>query len=397
MRKPFIALASIVAVWGCGSLASGPGADTVGGSGSGGAQLSSQCANPSYGVSSAARKVSSFLTATARFASASAELEGSLKSTCAAMGAELGMGTLSGDVKTTCDAVSQKIRQEVQSLRAEANVQISVAAQPPHCEISVNAYAECAGQCEATVDPGSVEIECEGGYIAGQCSAQCQGQCDVGAQAQCQGSCEGTCQGGCSGVCQGTCEGTCSSTNAEGQCNGRCDGTCHGTCSAGCSGSCQGSCWVDAHASCEGTCRGGCSVEYQEPYCTGEVRPPSMSAECQASCDAQLNAQAQCEPGRVEVIVQGDAGADRERVDRLRAALAAGWGDLQVARQRLQYLREAGSGLVSASRNLQGVGRELGVGAVACITEAASVIPQAVGSVGVSVEVSVSVSGSMSM
>jgi hypothetical protein len=397
MRKSFIALTSILAVAGCASLGSMSGAGSSSGSASGGAQLSSQCANPNYGVSSAARRVTAFLTATSRFASASAELEGSLRSTCAAMGAELGMGSLGGDVRSTCDAVSQQLRSEVQSLRAQANLQIAVAAQPPRCEISVDAYAQCAASCEVDVDPGEVRIECDGGYIAGECSAQCQGQCDVGAQARCQGSCEGTCQGGCSGVCQGTCEGQCSSRNAEGECNGRCDGTCYGSCSAGCQGSCEGSCWVDAQASCEGSCRGGCSVEYQEPYCTGEVRPPSVSAECQASCDAQLSAQATCEPGRVDVLVQGDAGVDRERLDRLRAALGAGWADLEVARARLAYLRDSGRGLVDASRNLRGVGRELGVGAVACITEAASIIPQAVGSVGVSVEVSVSVSGSMSM
>ncbi len=395
MRKPLIALTSTLMVAGCAAVGSmsGTGSGTAGG----GAQLSSQCANPDYGVSSAARKVSAFLAATSRFASASAELEGSLKSTCAAMGRELGMSGLDGDVRSTCDAVSQQIRSEVQGLRAQANVQIAVQAEPPHCQISVDAYAQCAAECEVDVDPGQVDIQCEGGYIAGECSAQCQGQCDVGAQARCQGSCEGTCQGGCSGVCQGACEGQCSSRDAEGNCNGRCEGTCHGTCSAGCQGSCEGSCWVDAHARCEGSCRGGCSVEYEEPYCTGEVRPPSVSAECQASCDARLNAQAECEPGHVEVVIQGAAGVDQERAERLRRALAAGWGDLQVIRARLGYIRESGRGLIDAGGNLRGVGRELGVGAVACITEAASIIPAAVGSVGVSVEVSVSVSGSVSM
>ncbi|MBC7174517.1 MAG: hypothetical protein H5U40_18880 [Polyangiaceae bacterium] len=313
------------------------------------------------------------------------------------MGAELGMVSSSGDVRTSCDAVSAKIREEVQSLRAQANLQIQVAATPPRCQVSVDAYAQCAAECEVGVDPGEVNVQCDGGYIAGECSATCQGQCDVGAQARCAGSCEGTCQGGCSGVCQGTCDGQCSSRNAQGECNGRCDGTCYGSCSAGCQGSCEGSCWVDAHARCEGSCRGGCSVEYQEPYCTGEVRPPSVSAECQASCDARLNAQAQCEPGSVEVLVRGDASVDRARLDRLRAALQAGWGDVQLVRARLAYLGESGRGLVDATANLRGVGRELGVGAVACITEAASIIPQATASVSVSVEVSASVSGSMAM
>jgi hypothetical protein len=399
MRKALIVLVSFAAVAGCASMGGlgGAGSGTASGGASGSAQLSSQCSNAQYGVSSAARKVSTFLAATARFTGAAAELQGSLGSACAAMGAELGMGSLSGDPRTVCNSVSQRIREETQALRAQANLTIQVAAQPPHCEVSVDAYAQCAAECEVDVDPGEVNIECEGGYIAGQCSAQCQGQCDVGAQARCQGSCEGTCQAGCTGVCQGQCDGTCSARNAQGECNGRCDGTCYGTCSAGCQGQCEGSCWVDAHASCEGSCRGGCSVDYEAPYCTGEVRPPSVSADCQASCDARLNAEAHCEPGRVDVLVQGDAGVDQARLERLRAALRAGWGDVQLVRAKLGYLGESGRGLVQASRNLRGVGRELGMGAVACITEAASIIPEAVASVGVSVEVSVDVSASMSV
>src|SRR5690606_140206 len=143
-------------------------------------------------------------------------------------------------------------------------------------------------------------------------------------------------------------------------------------------------------------CRGGCSVDYEAPYCTGEVRPPSVSAECQASCDARLNAEASCEPGRVDVLVEGDAGVDREKLDRVRNALQAGWGDILLVRAKLEALRDSGRGLVDASRNLRGVGRELGMGAVACMTEAASVVPSAIASVGVSVDVSVSVSASMS-
>src|SRR5690606_29866241 len=225
MRKPFIALFSLVAVAGCASMGSMGGAGAANGSASGSAQMSSQCANPDYGVSSAARKLSAFLQATSKFASTSAELEGSLKSACAEMGAELGMGSLSGDTQTTCDAVSQKLREEVSSLRAEANLRIEVAAQPPRCQVSVDAYASCAAECEVDVDPGEVNVQCEGGYIAGSCDAQCTGECDIGAQAHCSGSCEGTCQAGCSGTCQGTCDGTCSATNADGSCNGSCDGT----------------------------------------------------------------------------------------------------------------------------------------------------------------------------
>ena len=137
MRKALIVLVSFAAVAGCASMGGfgGSGSGTASGSASGSAQLSSQCANPDYGVSSAARKVSTFLGATARFAGSAAELQGSLTSACAAMGRELGMGSLSGDPRSVCNAVSQRIREESQALRAQANLTIQVAAQPPRCEI----------------------------------------------------------------------------------------------------------------------------------------------------------------------------------------------------------------------------------------------------------------------
>jgi hypothetical protein len=359
----------------------------------GGAQLSRQCADPNYGVSSAARRVTTFLTATSRFASASASLDGSLRQTCEKMGRELGV-RVAGDTRSICDAVSRTIRDEMDALRTEAGVEIAVNAVPPHCEVSIDAYARCAAECEVNVDPGKVELECRGGYVAGRCSAECTGQCDIGATAACQGSCEGTCQGGCTGVCNGRCDGACSATNAAGECNGRCEGTCYGTCSAGCQGSCEGSCWAEAHAHCQGSCRGGCTVEIERPYCTGEVEPPRVSAECQAGCDARLHAEAQCTPGKVDVAIRGGAAANSPRAERLRRALVAGYGELAAIRASLDYMRRAGRDLVGATADLRGTGRELGVGAVACITEAAGVIASATASVSVSIEVSASVSAS---
>ena len=382
-----------------GLLGCPPGMGTGGGGGGGGgsaggeANLSRECSSPDFGAGAAARKVSAFLGATARFTTAAADLQSSLFDVCRQMGESLGMssGELSGDMRGTCDAVSAKLREELQAVRGQATVEIYAA--PPRCEVRAEAYASCAASCEVDVDPGAVEMTCEGGYIYGECSAQCQGECAVDVQGRCAGECSGTCSGGCTGTCQGTCEGTCSSRGADGQCNGSCDGTCHGSCSAGCQGSCEGECWVSGQASCQGSCRGGCSVEYQEPRCTGSYRAPSVSADCNASCEASVQAEASCEPGQFEMRVSG--GADEAQVERLRAAFRH-FAQLGVIKEKLRRLRDSGRALVDTARNLRGM-REAGLQAIACVTEAAAVIPNAAANVSVSVEVSVSVSASASV
>lgn len=381
----------VTCLLGCPAGLGGGGARTSGGEG-----LSRSCASGDFGVSAAARRVSGFLSATGRFTAAAGELQSSLINVCKDMGGELGMSDseLNGDVRFACDAVSSKLREEIDAVRGSGNVTISVAAAPPRCEISMEAYAECAAGCDVNVEPGDVQMECSGGEVVGTCSAECQGSCAVEVEGQCTGACEGTCGGGCTGTCDGTCEGTCSSTNADGSCNGTCDGTCHGTCSAGCEGGCEGNCWVEGQASCSGECRGGCSVEYTEPRCDTQVRPANIDADCEASCDASLGAQATCEPGRAEVTITGDLGEMTDRAERLRAALGR-IGDLRLIKHRLERLKQTGEQLVSSARRLGNV-REAGLQAIACITEAAGVLPGAVGSVSVSVEVSVSVSASAS-
>ncbi len=382
---------------GMGGLGGGGGG---GGSGSAGgsAGLSAQCRDASYGEGSAAMKVHYFLQSAHNFTASANQLSGSLKDVCARMGSELGMssGELSGDVRAVCQAVSAKMRSEMSGLRAEANFQIEVVAEPPRCEVSVDAYAECVAECDVNVDPGSFEVECEGGYIAGQCSATCQGECSVDVQGACNGTCEGTCTAGCQGTCNGTCEGECSARNAQGECTGTCSGTCHGTCEGGCNGGCEGECWVSGQASCSGECRGGCSVEYQEPRCTGEVRAPSADADCSASCDANFSAQAECEPGRAEVYFAGDVSSNmQDKADRVRAAISAGWGELQMIKRKLKIVASAGQQLVDATRNLRGVGRQVAA-ATMCMAEAVTAVPAAMSQVSVSLEVSVEVSASAS-
>lgn len=296
---------------------------------------------------------------------------------------------LSGDLRTTCMAVRDKVQAEMQAVGE--GIEVNVIATPPHCEVSIDAYAQCVAECDVNVEPGNLDIQCEGGEIVGQCSAECQGSCAVDIQGECSGRCDGTCNAGCTGSCYGTCEGNCAAVGDDGQCQGRCDGTCHGTCSAGCQGSCEGTCWVEGQASCQGECRGGCSVEYERPRCETDYTPPQVDVDCHASCDARFQARAECQPGELDVQVTGTAD---ERVERLRAAFMH-FRNLAVLRERARRVRDAGEQLVGSARRLRGAA-QAGVEALACVAEAALVIPSAAASVSVSVEVSVSVSASAS-
>ncbi|MFW6052056.1 MAG: hypothetical protein ACODAU_12840 [Myxococcota bacterium] len=364
-------------------------------------QLSEQCVGD-FGTGEAALKVEGFMLATSKFLHATADVQDQLMGTCKDMGSALGMpaAKLSGDVRTVCNNVAGELSSTMRDVRAEANLQVEVVSTPPKCEVNVDAYAECAAECDARYEPGKVDIQCEGGYIAGQCDARCTGECNVDVRGKCGGACEGSCEGSCEGKCEGHCDGQCSQRGPDGQCNGRCQGTCHGSCSAGCQGSCDGECWVKGEANCQGSCRGGCSVDYKEPYCTGDVKPPQVEASCKASCDARFNADAQCEPGHTEVYVSGDASSNVEdKVAKARAAIKAGYGGLLATREKLRRLRESGQLMVDAGGQLRGTARGLGAGAVragACVTEALAALPRAVASLGVSVQVSVEVSGSVS-
>jgi hypothetical protein len=377
--------------------ASGRG-DTQGGGG-----LAAQCGGD-FGVSASAQKLEVFLSASADFMSTAAELESSLLAACTDMGKELGvpeaeMQARGNDpaVKVACAAASAKLQSELQGLRAEAKLDLDVVATPPRCEVSMDAYAKCAGECDATVDPGKLELECKGGEVVGQCSGECKGECHVEAEGKCGGECQGTCEGGCQGTCNGACDGKCSAKNAQGQCEGKCDGTCSGTCSAKCKGECKGECWVSGKAACVGECKGGCSVAYTEPRCTGEVQPPQVDAQCKASCDAKLSAKAECEPGQAKVVMSGKVDSNiEERAAKVRAAVEGGFGAILAARGKLERLNANASAMVKAGQEVPGAVGDLGLSAAACATQAAAGIVRASASVSVSFEASASISGAAS-
>src|SRR5439155_6686457 len=102
-----------------------------------------------------------------------------------------------------------------------ANAKASLVVQPPHCTASMDAYAECAGHCDASVQGGKAEVKCEKGELSGTCDAKCEGKCELAAGGTCEGTCEGSCDahfaGKCEGNCQGKCDGTCDAAGKGGR------------------------------------------------------------------------------------------------------------------------------------------------------------------------------------
>jgi hypothetical protein len=374
------ALAITVSLVGCPGMRTGRagGRSSGGASGGGGGGLGAQCRGD-FGSNNAAAKIEAFLLATAEFSDAALGVENDLLAACQRMGQALGMtenelaGAGRDGVQQVCSAVNDRFRSEMQAVRAASGVTVEIQSRPPHCEVSVDAYAQCTAECEARVDPGSVEVTCEGGEIRGRCSAQCQGSCAADIDAA------------CSGTCEGMCDGRCSATAADGSCAGRCDGTC------------RGSCVVEGQASCQGECRGGCSVEYEEPYCTGRVRPASASARCRASCDARMEARARCTPGETRMNVSGGLDpAMRPRAEAVQRAVAEGLGAILSLRERVQRLQTSGREIARLAPELPSAAAAVGIGAAACATAAAGSVADSMASVSVSVDVSVSISASAS-
>lgn len=348
------------------------------GAGGGGGGSLASC-NGDFGATHAAAKIEAFLAAVIAFDDAAMGIESDLLGACQRAGRALGMeeadlaGAGSDGIRAVCGAVEARLRTEMDAVRASAGGTIAIDSRPPHCEISVDAYAGCMAECEATVDPGSVEITCEGGELRGYCDAECTGSCAVDVEAS------------CSGVCEGSCEGTCTARNADGSCNGTCDGACHGRCV------------VSGSASCSGECRGGCSVTYREPYCTGRVRRPTASARCRASCDARIEATARCTPGEMHVNVTAGLDADGQaRLARVQAAMRDGISAILGIRTRVERLRDAGAEIIRLAPEIPSSAAAVGISAAVCASAAAGAVVNASASISVSVEVSVSVSATAS-
>lgn len=331
--------------------------------------ISGSCSGD-LGATAGAQKVEAFIASASAFHQSAMDLNNSLRDGCMQIGTaleipatELTGGEGPEGTRSVCERAARGLREEMTALRGSANLTLRMDVQPPRCEISVDAYGRCAGECDVSYRPGSAEVQCEGGELRGSCSAQCTGNCAVDVN----------------GSCGGTCEGECSATDAQ----GRCTGTCRGRCVA------------QATGSCGGECRGGCSVAFTEPRCTGRVVPPQVNADCRAACDARLNAQATCQPGRAVLAIDGNVSSDLEaRVRRVRAALGSGFGAVMTVRERVERTARTGETLARAIAQLPSAAQQIGVAAGICAASSVAAVGQAVASVNVSVQVSVQVSAS---
>ncbi|MGO9838200.1 MAG: hypothetical protein ACLP1X_28800 [Polyangiaceae bacterium] len=329
------------------------------------------------------------------------KIDSDLKTACGTLAHDLGASGDFKDGQDACNAAVKVIGDANAKLGAKAKVSLDV--DEPHCGVAVDAYADCAGHCDATVKPGQLP-KCDGGKLQGTCSGQCSGECEVSAGAACSGECNGSCdaqvKGACSGNCSGKCDGKATPAGAGGECSGTCEGKCSGNVKATCSGKCQGSCQMKAQASCSGTCSGSCSAEMQAPKCTGKLEPPQMSGECKAKCDAKLQAKAECTPPHIVLRITGAADAkfaatfqstlikDLPAVLTVALGMGARLGDLATS-------MEAVVGGVQAT--VQGAGDPMTVGRLtACVGAPFKGAIDAVTNVKASVKVSVSVQASAS-
>jgi hypothetical protein len=254
----------------------------------------------------AAAKIRSGLQAALALDAFAGRIDAELSTACGGLARDLGDSAQFKNAGEACQAAARAVGSAKSQLAA--NARVSVAIQPPRCAASMSAMADCVAQCDAEIDPGSAEVQCEPGKLAGTCDGQCTGSCELQGAAQCQGTCNGSCSASFEGRCDGACKGSCNGAPIDGA---ACNGTCNGSCSAGargqCGGQCQGSCELQGSAQCRGTCRGSCNVEMKSPRCEGRMTPPKASAECNARCDADVQAKVECTPTRVAVLVDGAA------------------------------------------------------------------------------------------
>lgn len=356
-------------------------------------------------------KLKGALAASANLKAMAASIEADLVGPCKAIAMDLGAAEADvapaddspgAAVKAACGAAAKLIGE----VKAKASGKISIVVGEPKCAASMSAMADCAAQCDASLQGPSAQAKCEGS-ISGKCDADCKGTCSVDAGAECKGTCSGSCSGKCdanfSGKCGGKCEGKCDGADAKGKpcagkCEGKCDAQAEGTCGGACEGKCDAKCEMKAEGKCEGTCSGECSVEIKEPKCEGTVTPPSMSADCQANCDAKLEAELECTPPTVEVKIDG--AADAQAAEKLVATLKVNLPKFMAVAKGLPARVEKVTASVKASVEgikavVQGAGTA-GLAVMGCVAGAIDAQVKASASLSVSVEASASVSGEAS-
>jgi hypothetical protein len=273
-----------------------------------------------FGVeANAAAKVKAGVIAAADLKTLALAIDADLKTGCSGLAKDLGAPGTFKSGPEACKAAVKAMGDVKAKMGATAVIAVEV--EPPVCSASLDAAADCAGKCDASVKGGKAEVKCEGGEISGICSADCTGKCALSANAACSGTCSGSCDATFSGTCSGTCDGTCDGKTAKGSCAGKCEGKCDSGANGTCGGKCGGSCELSSAGKCEGTCSGKCSVELKEPKCSGQIVQPKMSAECKATCDAHASVHMSCTKPAVAVKITGSA--DEAAASRYKAALEA--------------------------------------------------------------------------
>ncbi len=355
-------------------------------------------------------KVKAALAAGANLQALAAEVEADVSTACGNLAKDL--GATDEDIAPKEEGPGKKAEAACTAavkflgdVKAKANISggLKVDVVPPKCSASMNAMADCAASCDASIKPGEAKVECEGGEISGTCEGKCEGTCTVEAGAQCEGACGGSCEGACeadfSGTCGGNCTGKCDGADAKGKpCAGKCEGKCDakgkGSCGGTCKGSCSASCEMSGKADCSGTCSGGCSVEMKAPKCSGEIKPPEMSAECKANCDAKVSGKVECTPARVSVKFSG--AADAEAASKLKGALEANLP--AILKVTLGMKGRLESAVASVKASIEGVKAAVSGGGQAALKVggclAASLKAQADASVSINVSVKASASAS---
>lgn len=325
-----------------------------------------------------------FIQGTADFTGVTTGIVTDLATTCKALAVDLGADSSADAPVDGGDAVTFWCGQALAQVKAEitAKGSITLEIQPPQCNVNFDFQASCEGGCsvDGGCDPGSVEARCDPGKIAGKCEGGCSGSCSGSANlaVACEGSCEGT--------CTGTCDGTCSNEMGAGNCNGSCSGTCNGEC--------RGTCAVEAGAEveCSGSCQGGCDVELKAPKCTVKVDPPScdLDVDCQASCEANASAKAECTPPSVEIVATGDISVQAIGALKLHLPQFA-----LIVETRLAQLQASADAMVKVSLNLDPGG--LSVKAAACLIPAGAAIEAALANLEASISATVNLSNELGM
>jgi len=266
---------------------------------------------------SAGAKLKAGISGAVTLQAMAAQVDADLKLACGGLAKDLGA---TGEFKTGEEACKAAIK-AMGDARAKIGGKLTakLVVQPPQCSASMDAMAECAGKCDASVSGGKAEVTCEPGKLSGSCEAKCSGKCELSAGGKCDATCEGSCDAQFKGKCDGTCTGKCDNKDSKGQCAGVCDGKCDAGAKGECKGTCGGSCELKGQAECKGTCTGDCSVKMKEPKCAGKVEPPKVSAECKASCDAKVSAKLECTPAKVLLALEG--GADAAAQAKYKAAI----------------------------------------------------------------------------